>query len=99
MAQEQFGEEGIPKEITFSEIEEIGHQVGQLAAGTVDQTLQVRHAEHLGDVESRPGCGRVCAVQQRQRDAGEATLVPRCAAYDGLDAGLMARLSVAPGRG
>jgi len=67
VAQEQFGEEGIPKKITFSEIEEIGHQVGQLAAGTVDQTLQLRHAEHLGDVESCPGCGRVCAVQQRQR--------------------------------
>ena len=71
MAQEQFGEEGIPKEITFSEIEEIGHQVGQLAAGTVDQTLQVRHAEHLGDVELVPG---VVVFAQFSSDSGRSKL-------------------------
>jgi len=64
---EQFGEEGIPKEITFSEIEEIGHQVGQLAAGAVDRSLQLRHAEHLADVEPCPQCGEACQVQQQQR--------------------------------
>jgi hypothetical protein len=29
IAEERFGEAGVPKEITFSEIEEIGHQVVQ----------------------------------------------------------------------
>ncbi len=67
ISQERFGEEGIPKEITFSEIEEIGHQVGQLAAGMVDQTLKLRHTKHLADVEPCPGCGKDCQVQQRQR--------------------------------
>ena len=67
ISQERFGEEGIPKEITFSEIEEIGHQVGQLAAGTVNQTLQLWHTQHLADVEPCPGCGEDCQVQQRQR--------------------------------
>ena len=64
---EQFGAEGIPKEITFSEIEEIGHQVGQLVAGTVDQTLQLRHTKHLADVEPCPQCGEDGKIQQRQR--------------------------------
>ena len=67
IAEERFGEAGVPKEITFSEIEEIGHQVGQLAAGTVDQTLQVRHTEHLAEVESCPGCGLDCVIERRER--------------------------------
>jgi hypothetical protein len=67
IAEERFGEEGIPKEIAFSEIEEIGHQVGRLAAGTVDQTLQRQHAEHLTATASCPGCGRECEVKRRER--------------------------------
>ena len=67
ISEERFGEEGIPKEFSFSEIEAIGHQVGQLAAGTVDQTLQLQHTEHLSDVEPCPRCGAACEVQQRQR--------------------------------
>ena len=67
VSQERFGEAGIPKEITFSEIEEIGHQVGRLAAGTIDQTLQLRHAEHLAEAEPCPECGRECEVEHRQR--------------------------------
>jgi len=67
IAEERFGEAGVPKEITFSEIEEIGHQVGQLAAGTVDQTLQVRHAGHLAEVEPCPECGLDCEIERRER--------------------------------
>jgi hypothetical protein len=67
IAEERFGEEGIPKEISFSEIEEIGHQVGQLAAGMVDQTLQQQHAKHLADAAACPGCGCVCEVERRRR--------------------------------
>ena len=67
IAEERFGEEGIPKEITFSEIEEIGHQVGQLAAGTVDQTLQQQHAEHLVDAAPCPECGYDCEIDRRER--------------------------------
>ena len=33
ISQEQFAPSGVPIEITFSEIEEIGHQAGQLIAG------------------------------------------------------------------
>lgn len=67
IAQERFGEAGIPQEFTFSEIEEIGHQVGQLAAGTVDQTLQQQHAEHLVGVASCPECGCDCELERRAR--------------------------------
>ena len=67
IAEERFGEEGIPKEITFSEIEEIGHQVGQLAAGTVDQTLQQQHAEQLAEVAPCPECGLDCVIERPRR--------------------------------
>jgi len=67
ISQEQFGEAGVPKAMTFSEIEEIGHQVGQLAAGTMDQTLQLQHAQHLSSVEPCPQCGAVCQVEQQPR--------------------------------
>ena len=67
ISEERFGEAGIPREFSFSEIEEIGHQVGQLAAGTVDQTLQLQHAQHLAEVEPCPQCGEDCQVQQRPR--------------------------------
>ena len=67
IAQERFGESGIPKEISFSQIEEIGHQVGQLAAGTVDQTLQLQHAAHLADAAACPGCGCDCEIERRER--------------------------------
>jgi hypothetical protein len=68
VSQERFGEAGIPREITFSEIEAIGHQVGRLAAGTIDQTLQFRHAKHLAEAEPCPQCGRDCEVEWRKRE-------------------------------
>ena len=67
ISEERFGEAGSPREFSFSEIEEIGHQVGRLAAGTVDQTLQQRHAEHLTETAACPGCGCACPVKQRER--------------------------------
>lgn len=67
ISEERFGEEGIPLHFSFSEIEEIGHQVGQLAAGTVDQELQQQHAEHLNETAPCPGCGYRCEVERRER--------------------------------
>jgi len=67
ISEERFGEEGIPLEFSFSEIEEIGHQVGQLAAGAVDQSLQQQHAEHLSETPLCPECGRRCEAERRER--------------------------------
>lgn len=67
ISEERFGEAGIPLEFSFSEMEEIGHQVGQLAASTVDQRLQQQHAEHLSEAAPCPGCGRDCEVERRER--------------------------------
>lgn len=67
ISEERFGEAGIPLEFSFSEIEEIGHQVGQLAAGTIDQALQQQHAEHLSETVPCPGCGRRCQVKRHER--------------------------------
>jgi hypothetical protein len=67
ISQERFGAAGIPKEFTFSEIEAIGHGVGQLAAGAVDRLLQQQHAGHLVEREPCPGCGEECVVERRER--------------------------------
>lgn len=67
ISEERFGEEGIPLKFSFSEIEEIGHQVGQLAAGAVDQTLQQQHAEQLAELAPCPGCGSDCRIRRTER--------------------------------
>ena len=67
VSRERFGEAGIPLQFSFSEIEEIGHQVGRLAAGTVDQRLQQQHAEHLAESALCPQCGSACRIRQNER--------------------------------
>ena len=65
---EQFGVEGVPKEFTFSEIEEIGHQVGQMTAAEVDHTLVDNHRQHFVGEHPCPGCSRLCMCRAAGRD-------------------------------
>lgn len=67
VSREQYGEEGPPLETTWAEIEEIGHQVGQLAATEVDQNLQRRHAEHLDHQHPCPHCGKAAETIVKHR--------------------------------
>ena len=60
VSQERFGEAGIPKEITFSEIEEIGHQVPRRVS------LDSRFDEELG-IDS---LARIAAASVRAASAG-----------------------------
>jgi hypothetical protein len=68
IAAERFGPEGVPKEITFSEIEEIGHQAGRVLATAVDQGLTANHRGHFADEQACPGCGRPCASRPCERE-------------------------------
>ena len=68
IARERFGPEGVPKDITFSEIEEIGHQAGQMVAAEVDRELVGDHQEHFADEQACPQCGQRCASQPSERE-------------------------------
>lgn len=65
---ERFGAEGVPKEFTFSEIEDIGHQVGQMAASEVDRALVDNHRQHFVGEHPCPGCARLCMCRVAERD-------------------------------
>ena len=67
VAQERFGPEGVPKDITFSEIEEIGHQAGQMIAAQVDRELAGGHREHFPGQQPCPQCGQPCASKLSER--------------------------------
>ncbi len=68
VSREKYGEEGPPLELTWAEIEEVGHEVGRLTATEVDQTLQREHAEHFDQPHPCPTCGRVCSTSVKHRD-------------------------------
>ena len=68
VAWERFGPEGVPIDITFSEIEEIGHETGQMVAAHVDHKLVEDHQEHFTDEQACPQCGKPCASRPCKRE-------------------------------
>ncbi len=75
---EEYGPEGPPLELTFSEIEALGHAVGRYTATSVDQAVQEQHAGHFDEPQLCPQCGRRCEVGEKERPLqtldGEASL-------------------------
>jgi len=68
IARDQFGPQGVPIDITFAEIEEIGHQAGRIVAAEVDQKLTADHQEHFIDEHQPcPKCERMCPAQPYDR--------------------------------
>lgn len=59
-----FGSEGPPKETTFAEIEDFGHEVGRMLARAVDERLTDQHAGHFGETAACPGCRKQCRVKE-----------------------------------
>lgn len=68
IAAERFGAEGVPKEITFSQIEEIGHEAGRALAAEVDRNLAAHHRGHFASPQACPQCGRLCPGQSQERE-------------------------------
>ena len=60
ISRERYGEEGPPKDLTWAEIEDVGHEVGRLAATEVDQKIQRQQAEKFDHFHGCPQCGRSC---------------------------------------
>jgi len=56
LAAERYGPDGPPRNTTFAEIEDYGHQIGQVMARTVDEHLVQQHAEHFEEPSACPTC-------------------------------------------
>jgi hypothetical protein len=75
-----FGEAGPPRQTTFSQIEQFGHQAGQMLARAIDGYLVEQHAEHFTGEEPCPTCGRKHSPKAKPHDLplltddGEVTL-------------------------
>lgn len=60
--------DGLPSDLTFSEIEEWGHQAGRLLAAAVDQHVLHEHRAQLAAEQACPQCSRPCVCQSRPRE-------------------------------
>lgn len=58
LARRGFGEEGPPLETTFAQIEQFGHQAGQMVARALDTRLAEKHAGHFSSEQACPSCDR-----------------------------------------
>ena len=56
----RYGPEGPPKDTTFAEIEEFGHEVGRMLGRAVDQQLTNQHAEQFQGAATCPTCQSAC---------------------------------------
>ncbi len=57
-----------PLETTWAEIEDAGHEIGQLMATEFDQVMQRQHAEHYDLTKPCPQCARECQPTVKHRD-------------------------------
>ena len=59
-----FGKDGPPKDTTFAEIEEFGHEVGRMLARALEARLAAQHALHFHHDAPCPCCGTLCPVEE-----------------------------------
>ena len=65
-----FGEQGPPRETTFAQIEQFGHQAGRMMARAVDARLTEQHAAHFAGEEPCPDCGEKQMPKEHPHDWG-----------------------------
>jgi len=85
LARQGFGEHGPPRETTFAQIEQFGHQAGRMVGRAVDAHLAEQHAAQFAGEASCPGCGAKRSPRESPHDFplqtqdGEVTLrEPSC---------------------
>ena len=59
----RYGPQGPPKDTTFAEIEQFGHEVGRMLGRAVDQQLTRQHAEQFQQAATCPTCQTVCELK------------------------------------
>lgn len=67
ISQEKYGHQGPPIDLTWSEIEDVGHEIGRLTATEVDQAIQRQQADKLDHAHGCPQCGRQCSPSVKHR--------------------------------
>lgn len=65
---ETYGEDGPPAELTWAEIEDLGHEIGKLTATEFDQTVQRQQALRFEQPRACPQCGKPCSPSVKHRD-------------------------------
>ncbi len=65
---ETYGKDGPPVELTWNEIEQLGHEIGKLTATEFDQTVQRQQAERFDDAKACPQCGKQSSASVKHRD-------------------------------
>jgi hypothetical protein len=63
LAKDRYGTEGPPRDTTFAEIEDYGHQAGRLVARRLDERLAGEHARHFQDASPCPTCKYLCVQE------------------------------------
>lgn len=64
LAKRRFGEDGPPRNTTFAEIEQFGHQAGRMVARAIDSQLVSQHAAHFTDEQPCPTCNEKCPSEE-----------------------------------
>lgn len=59
----RYGPQGPPKDTTFAEIEQFGHEVGRMLGRAVDQQLTRQHAEQFQQAATCPTCRTACELK------------------------------------
>lgn len=68
LASRGFGEQGPPRDTTFAQIEQFGHQAGRMLARAIDARLVEEHAAHFAGDEPCPQCGEKHAPNESPHD-------------------------------
>lgn len=63
VSQQKFGPDGPPKDLTFREIEALGHQAAQLVAAKFEAAVSDQHQQHFQGEQPCPQCGELCQVE------------------------------------
>lgn len=66
VSQETYGGDGPPKALTFRQIEEVGFEVGQLAAQKFESVVTEQHQQHFDSDQLCPQCGSQCSVKDKR---------------------------------
>ena len=67
ISREKYGQAGPPIDLTWAEIEDVGHEIGRLTATEVDQTVQRQQADKFDHPHPCPQCGRQCSPSVEHR--------------------------------
>lgn len=68
LSDQTYGNNGPPIDLTWAEIEDLGHELGKLTATEFDQTVQRQQAEKLDAPTACPHCGKPCSASVKHRD-------------------------------